>query len=101
TFAYTVGFLANVGVPKGIDAGPAGPGAWQAVLVNLALLSLFAVQHSVMARPWFKRWWTRVVPASVERSTYVLAANLTIALLLWQWRPMPETVWSVHSGWAR
>jgi methanethiol S-methyltransferase len=98
-FAYTIGFLANVGVPKGVDAGPAGP-AWVAVLVDTGLLGLFAVSHSVMARPWFKRWWTRYVPAAIERSTFVLVANLVVGLLLWQWRPLTGTVWSVESdGW--
>lgn len=97
---YTVGFLAGAGVPKDVDDGPAGP-AWQAVLVDLLLLGAFAVQHSVMARPWFKRWWTRIVPAAVERSTYVLVASLVVALLLWQWRPLPDQVWSVETPWAR
>lgn len=99
TFAYTIGFLAGVGVPKGIDDGPVGP-AWAAVLVDAGLLMLFAAQHSVMARPSFKRWWTRVVPVAIERSTYVLTASLVVALLLWQWRPLPTGVWSV-SGWGR
>ncbi|WP_020519107.1 methanethiol S-methyltransferase [Catelliglobosispora koreensis] len=99
-FTYTIGFLAGVAVPKGIDDGTHGP-AWTAVLINLALLSLFAVQHSVMARPWFKRWWTRIVPEAIERSTYVLAASASVALLLWLWRPLPETVWSVSAGWLR
>lgn len=100
-FAYTIGFLAGsgVGVPKGVDDGPAGP-VWVAVLVDGGLLGLFAAQHSVMARPWFKRRWTRLVPRPVERSTYVLAASLVVALLLWQWRPIAEPViWSV-AGWA-
>jgi len=96
---YTAGFLANVVVPKGIDDGPQGPVAL-AVVVDCALLGLFAVQHSVMARPWFKRWWTRIVPASIERSTFVLAATLVLILLLWQWRPLPASVWSVEVGWA-
>jgi protein-S-isoprenylcysteine O-methyltransferase Ste14 len=100
TFAYTIGFLAGVVVPKGIDDGTAGP-AWQAIAINLVLLTVFAVQHSVMARPWFKRVWTRVVPASVERSTYVLAASGAVALLLWQWRPLPDEVWSAGPAWAR
>lgn len=100
TFTYTVGFLAGLVVPKGVDDGTAGP-AWQAVLADLALLSLFAVQHSVMARPWFKKAWTRLVPPSIERSTYVLAASGAVALLLWQWRPLPETVWSAGPAWAR
>src|SRR3712207_6173061 len=86
-FAYAIGFLAGVGVPKAVDDGPSGP-AWLAVVVDGALLGLFAVQHSVMARPWFKRRWTRVVPAAVERSTYVLAASAALALLLWLWRPL-------------
>ena len=97
---YTVGFLAGIGVPKGVDDGVAGPG-WLAVLVDAALLGLFAVQHSVMARPWFKRWWTRVIPTPIERSTYVMASNLVVVLLLWLWRPLPETVWSVSTGWVR
>ncbi|MFB9239203.1 methanethiol S-methyltransferase [Plantactinospora siamensis] len=97
---YTVGFLAGAAVPKGVDDGPAGP-AWLAVLVDAALLGLFAVQHSVMARPWFKRRWVRVVPAAAERSTYVLAASLTVGLLLGLWRPLPETLWSAPAGWPR
>lgn len=97
---YTIGFLAGVGVTKGVDDGTVEP-AWQAVLVNVALLSVFAVQHSVMARPAFKRWWTRFVSPAIERSTYVWAANLVVALLLWQWRPLPDTVWSVDADWAR
>lgn len=100
TFTYTIGFLAGVGVPKGVDDGATG-GVWTAVVVDLLLLTLFAVQHSVMARPWFKRRWTRVVAPSVERSTYVLIASLVVALLLWQWRPLPEMVWSMQAGWAR
>jgi protein-S-isoprenylcysteine O-methyltransferase Ste14 len=100
TFAYTIGFLAGVAVPKGIDDGADGP-AGVAVLVDAALLALFAVQHSVMARPWFKRWWTRLVPQAIERSTYVLVASLVVALLLWQWRSLPDPVWSVEEGWAR
>jgi protein-S-isoprenylcysteine O-methyltransferase Ste14 len=103
TFAYTIGFLANVDlavVPKGVDDGPVRP-AWQAVLADAALLAVFAVQHSVMARPWFKDRWTRIVSPAVERSTYVLAATAVVALMLWLWQPLPETVWSVGPGWAR
>jgi protein-S-isoprenylcysteine O-methyltransferase Ste14 len=97
---YTIGFLANVAVPRGIDDGVAGP-AWRALVVDAALLTLFAAQHSVMARPWFKRWWTRFVPTAVERSTYVLASTAVLVLLLWQWQPLPATVWSVGPDWAR
>ncbi|HEX6873295.1 MAG TPA: isoprenylcysteine carboxylmethyltransferase family protein [Micromonosporaceae bacterium] len=100
SFAYTIGFLADVVVPKGVDDGPVGP-ACLAVVVDAALLGLFAVQHSVMARPWFKRWLTRVVAPAIERSTYVLASSLAVALLLWQWRPLPATVWSVSLDWLR
>jgi protein-S-isoprenylcysteine O-methyltransferase Ste14 len=98
-FVYTIGFLANVGVPKGVDDGP-DSSTVAAVIVNAALLGLFAVQHSIMARPWFKRWWTRIIPPSIERSTFVLAASVILALLLWQWRPLPATVWSVDVSWA-
>ena len=95
TFLLAIGFVGDLPVPRTIDGGPAGPVA-EAVLVNLALLAVFAVQHSVMARPAFKRWWTRIVPEPVERSTYVLFATLALALILWQWRPMPAVVWDVR-----
>lgn len=99
---YAIGFLAGTGdvVPKGVDDGVTGP-AWLAVLIDVGLLGLFAAQHSVMARPWFKRWWTRVVPPAVERSTYVLVASLVLAVVLWQWRPLPDVLWSVEAGWLR
>ena len=92
TFLYAIGFVSGVVVPKTVDTGPAGP-IGEALVVNVLLLSLFAVQHSVMARKPFKRWLTQFVPASIERSTYVLLASLALILVFWQWRPIPAIVW--------
>ena len=92
TLLYAIGFVSGMLVPKPIDGGPE-IAATNALIIDLALMALFAVQHSVMARKPFKRWWTQYVPKSVERSTYVLLASLTLILLFWQWRPMPGIVW--------
>jgi methanethiol S-methyltransferase len=94
TFLYAVGFVSGLVVPKTIDTGTVVPAA-EAFVVNLLLMSVFAIQHSVMARRQFKQWWTQFVPKSVERSTYVLLTSLALILLFWQWRPLPTVVWHI------
>ncbi len=101
TFLYAIGFLGGFFVPVTIDAGGPESSTGLALLINLALLTLFAVQHSVMARPGFKEAWTKVIPKSMERSTYVLLSSLILALTFWQWRPMPALVWDVQTGLGR
>jgi protein-S-isoprenylcysteine O-methyltransferase Ste14 len=96
---YAIGFVEDLPLPTTLDKGQAAP-ALTAAAIDLLLLGLFAIQHSVMARPAFKRGWTRIVPQPIERSTYVLAASLVLALLCWQWRPIPAVVWSVGGAAA-
>jgi len=98
TFLYAIGFVGNMIVPKSIDTGPSAATFARGLIANVILMSIFALQHSIMARPAFKRVWTRYVPKPVERSTYVLAASLALILLFWQWRAMPELVWNVENA---
>jgi len=98
-FLYAIGFVGSLVVPKAIDTGAGGPMA-TSVLIDVLLLGAFAVQHSVMARPAFKRWWTKIVPGPVERSTFVLLASLTLSLLFWQWRPLPPKIWNLANSAA-
>jgi methanethiol S-methyltransferase len=99
-FAYLAGFLGNLFVPRSIDAEPVGPLS-EALLVNTLLLAGFGLQHSVMARPGFKEWWTKIVPQPAERSTYVMFSNLALILLFWQWRPMGGVIWDVQEPTGR
>jgi len=103
--AYTVGmgslvwlmaFLANIVVPKTVDSGPIAP-LPQSDFTNIAVVSVYLLIHSVMARSWFKRWWTRMIPQPLERATYVLVAGVTTFVLVWAWQPMPRAVWRLES----
>lgn len=100
TFLYAICFIGNFGVPRTLDGAASGP-LGVAFAIDVALLTLFAVQHSVMARKWFKDWWTRAVPKPLERSTYVLLSSLALILLFWQWRPLGGMVWSVENPAGR
>lgn len=98
-FTYLAGFLLNLWVPKSIDSGREGP--WlTALIINTLLVTLFGLQHSIMARPWFKRIITRVLPGAMERSTYVMFSNMILGLLVWQWRPMTSVVWIIEHPFA-
>lgn len=99
-FLYAIGFVGNFAVPTTID-GPVTVSTTQAMLTNLGLLAIFALQHSLMSRIWFKQWWTQIVPKPAERSVYVLCSNVALTLLFWLWEPMGGTVWNVTAPWAR
>jgi methanethiol S-methyltransferase len=100
TFLYAICFIGNFGVPRTLD-GEANSPLWIGLMIDSGLLTLFAVQHSIMARKWFKDWWTRIVPRPLERSTYVLFSSLALILLFWQWRPLGGVVWSVENPFGQ
>ena len=95
-FLYAIGFVGNIVVPKDINTGTEGS-FWPSILINIALLSLFAIQHSIMARPAFKKWFTKIINPNLERSTFVLLSSLILLLMYWQWQPLTTVVWQVES----
>jgi methanethiol S-methyltransferase len=99
TFIYAIGFTTNWIVPKGIDSGEVAT-PFASAIINVLLLSIFGIQHTIMARPAFKAWFTKIIPASAERSTFVLLTNLILCLIFWQWQPLPEMVWDVSGSTA-
>lgn len=97
TFLYTIGFVNTLGVPKGIDDGVETP-LTQAIIINVLCLSAFAIQHTIMARAFFKERWTKIIPEPAERSTYVIATSIILIITFWQWRPLPEIIWHVENA---
>lgn len=101
TFVYAIGFVGNLFVPKSVDTGTPAETLSEGLIINIVLLGIFGLQHSIMARPGFKRAWKRIVPEPVERSTFVLFSSLALILLFWQWRPMPGLLWNIENEAGR
>ncbi len=100
SFLYLIGFTSDVFVPTSVARGGPESPMLEAVLTNIGLILVFGIQHGIMARAWFKRRWTRIIPAPIERSTFVIVTGLVLALMYWQWRPLPEVVWQIDGPWA-
>lgn len=99
SFLYAIGFVGDFLVPKTINSGTEAA-SWPSLGINLLLMTIFALQHSIMARPGFKKWWTRIINPAIERSTYVLLASLSLLLMYWKWQPMPMVIWEVQNETA-